>query len=172
MPDNENRGSLSGVIDLSASTASGTVSPSFKGAKPAGFFIRALAASLDLAVLLAVTWGLALLLIHSRNPSDEQDQVVTIFLAVSAIYTVAFNMKWGATPGKLLFKLRVVRMRDGAFLRWHQALARWASYLISASIFGAGFLMAAFHPLKRTIHDLMAGTRVVHAPRISGRQDK
>jgi uncharacterized RDD family membrane protein YckC len=165
---------LSGVIDLSSATASasGTASPSFKGAKPAGFFIRAIAASLDLAVLLALTWALALLLIHSRNPTDEQDQVVTIFLVVSALYTVAFNMKWGATPGKLLLRLRVVRMSDGSFVRWHQALARWASYLISASIFGAGFLMAAFHPLKRTIHDLMAGTRVVHAPKISGQLDK
>jgi uncharacterized RDD family membrane protein YckC len=46
-------------------------------------------------------------------------------------------------------------------MKWHQALARWASYLLSASLFGAGFLMAAFHPLKRTIHDLMAGTRVI-----------
>lgn len=116
---------------------------------------------IDLTLVVLVTWGLAILLVHTHNPSDEQDQVFTIFLVVSGIYSVAFNLKWGATLGKLLFKLRVVRLSDGELMRWHQALARWASYVLSASVFGAGFLMAAFHPLKRTIHDLMAGTRVV-----------
>jgi uncharacterized RDD family membrane protein YckC len=119
------------------------------------------AALLDLVVLVSVTWALGIVFIRTLNPAEQQDQMVTIFLVVSAIYSVGFNLKWGATPAKLLLRLRVVRMSDGTKMKWHQALARWASYLLSASLFGAGFLMAAFHPLKRTIHDLMAGTRVI-----------
>jgi uncharacterized RDD family membrane protein YckC len=132
--------------------------------RPAGFFLRVIASLIDLAIAVLATWVLAMLLIHAHNPPDpaaEQDEVVTIFLVISAAYSVGFNCWKGGTPGKLLFRMRVVRMQDGARLKWHQALARWASYLLSASLFGAGFLMAAFHPLKRTIHDLLAGSRVV-----------
>jgi len=147
---------LSFVAPAGASTA--------LGARPAGFFIRVLAAIVDLTVLLLLSWGMGLLflrVIHPTNASDEQDQLMTLFLTISAIYSVGFSLKWGGTPGKLLLGMRVIPMRGGAKLTWHQALARWASYLLSVSVFGAGFLMAAFHPLKRTLHDLMAGTRVV-----------
>jgi uncharacterized RDD family membrane protein YckC len=144
--------------------------------RPAGFFVRAVASLIDLAIVVLATWVLAMLLIHSHNPPDpvaEQDEVVTIFLVISAAYSVGFNCWNGGTPGKLLFRMRVVRMRGGAWMTWHQALARWAGYLLSASLFGAGFLMAAFHPLKRTIHDLLAGTRVIRvSPKLFGRPDR
>ncbi|MFL5812494.1 MAG: RDD family protein [Bdellovibrionia bacterium] len=136
-------------------------SASTLGSRPAGFFLRVVASLLDLSIVVLATWVLAMLLIHTHDPEAEQDAVVTIFLVVSAAYSVGFNCWKGGTPGKLLFGMRVVRMRDGARLTWHQALARWASYLLSASLFGAGFLMAAFHPLKRTIHDLLGGSRVI-----------
>jgi uncharacterized RDD family membrane protein YckC len=142
---------------------------SFSRAQPAGFFLRAIAFVVDLAVVTSITWVLGIALIRTPNPSDVQDNMVLLFLVLGAIYSVGFSWKWGGTLGKLLFRMRVVRMRDGGPVNWFQASVRWASYLFSASIFGAGFLMAAFHPLKRTLHDLVASTRVV---RISGQPGK
>jgi uncharacterized RDD family membrane protein YckC len=113
---------------------------------------------------------LGLLLVRTPNPSDEQDQLMMLFMGISAIYSIGFTLKWGGTLGKLLLKMRVVQMHDGERIAWYQALVRWMSYVLSASIFGAGFLMAAFHPYKRTIHDLMASTRVIRLS--SARQDK
>ncbi len=167
MPARTFHGSLGSVKSVTVHSSESVLSD----AKPAGFFLRVIAAIVDLAILVSLTWLLGMVLIHTSNPSNEQDQLATIFLVVSAVYSVGLNLKLGGTPGKLLLKLRVVRMRDGGLMRWHQALARWASYLLSIAIFGAGFLMAAFHPLKRTIHDLMAGTRVVRLGRTSGRPD-
>ena len=63
-------------------------------------------------------------------------------------------------PGKMLFGMRVVRV-DGEALSVPRALGRYLAEMLSAAALGAGYLITPFHPERRALHDLVAGTRVI-----------
>jgi uncharacterized RDD family membrane protein YckC len=71
-----------------------------------------------------------------------------------------FVKAFGATPGKLLLGLTVVRA-DGKSMSWSVAAWRCVAISFSQMMFGLGYLMAATDPEKRALHDYLAGTRVV-----------
>lgn len=78
------------------------------------------------------------------------------------VYQLVFLKRLEATPGKRLFKLKVVSL-DGGPLEKKQRTMRAAVSLLSAYAGGLGYLWALFEPQRRGWHDLMAGTRVVNA---------
>lgn len=84
-------------------------------------------------------------------------------LPLRLAYVAGFHGALGATPGKLLFGLRVVRM-DGEPLSFPRALGRFFAELVSLSAMGVGYLVASLHPERRALHDLVAGTRVIRRP--------
>ena len=88
---------------------------------------------------------------------------LSTFLPLRLAYFVGFHAGLGATPGKLLFGLRVVRV-DGVPLTFPRALARFFAELLSIAAMGIGYLVAPLHPERRALHDLIAGTRVIRKP--------
>lgn len=80
--------------------------------------------------------------------------------AVVLTYHVLCWGQWGQTPGKMLVGLAVVR-EDGAAIGYGRAFLRWMAYLLAALPLGLGLLVALFHPRRRGLHDLLAGTSVV-----------
>ena len=85
---------------------------------------------------------------------------LAINLPISLAYNTWFNGRRGATPGKHLLGMRVVR-EDGSPLGYGRAALRFLAELVSLLTFGAGYLMILVHPEKRALHDLIAGTRVI-----------
>lgn len=85
-----------------------------------------------------------------------------IGLALGVAYEVYFLSSYGATPGKMVLGLRVVRA-DGGPLSPVLALGRYFAMWISAVIFMIGYIMAAFDPEKRALHDRICETRVVYS---------
>ncbi len=81
-------------------------------------------------------------------------------LALRMLYFVGFHGALGATPGKMLFGMRVVRA-DGEPLSVPRALGRHLAEFVSMAGLGVGYLIAPFHPERRALHDLVAGTRVI-----------
>jgi uncharacterized RDD family membrane protein YckC len=76
-------------------------------------------------------------------------------------YQICFLPKYGATPGKKLMGLRVIKA-GGGNISWGLAIARFAGECVSGLIpLFIGYLIAAFDPEKRTVHDHIAGTRVI-----------
>jgi uncharacterized RDD family membrane protein YckC len=69
----------------------------------------------------------------------------------------------GATPGKRLLGLAVEGEQGAGPVGASRAALRLLGYLLSAVLFGIGFLMAAFGGLA--LHDRIAGTRVVRRER-------
>ncbi len=92
------------------------------------------------------------------DPMLEQVVSVIVFLAVAVPYYVWGTYRYGTTLGKKPLKIRVVRMSDGGPITLRQSGVRFVSYILSYATLGCGFLMAAFHPQKRCLHDLIAGT--------------
>ena len=84
-------------------------------------------------------------------------------LAVSLCYFAFYWTAYGATPGKMIFRLKVVNPTGGS-ITLLQAVARYFAMLLSGIILGIGFLMAAWDPEARTLHDRLADTRVIREP--------
>jgi uncharacterized RDD family membrane protein YckC len=85
-----------------------------------------------------------------------------IGLVLGAAYEVYFLSTYGATPGKMALGLRVIRA-DGGSISPMLALGRHFAMWISAFIFMIGYIMAAFDPEKRALHDRICETRVIYS---------
>lgn len=82
-------------------------------------------------------------------------------LAVAALYKIFTTWRWSGTPGKLLLGMRVVRAADDSRVTLQDSALRFIGSLLSEFLLMAGYFFAAFRTDRRTLHDLLAGTRVV-----------
>src|SRR5262245_4799758 len=80
---------------------------------------------------------------------------------VQIIYSTFFNGKYGATPGKMICRLKVVDA-EGNKIGYGRAFGRACAELLSNFICSIGYLIAAFDSQKRTLHDHICNTRVVY----------
>lgn len=78
----------------------------------------------------------------------------------SGIYTIFFNGRYGATPGKMACKLRVVTA-DGQPIGYGRATGRFFAEILSGIICNIGYIIAAFDDQKRSLHDHICSTRVI-----------
>jgi uncharacterized RDD family membrane protein YckC len=92
------------------------------------------------------------------DPVLEQVVSCVVALAVGLPYYIWSTYRYRATLGKKALKIQVVRMADGGPITLTQSWLRCLGYVVSYATLGCGFLMAAFHPQKRCLHDLIAGT--------------
>jgi len=84
------------------------------------------------------------------------------------LYPVVFEAMFdGQTPGKRAMELRVVSA-DGAPVGWLASFVRNLLRTVDALPLGYGFGLAAslWDPFGRRLGDMVAGTLVVHAPRL------
>uniref|UniRef100_UPI0032216A4E RDD family protein n=1 Tax=Intrasporangium sp. TaxID=1925024 RepID=UPI0032216A4E len=135
----------------------------------AGVVPRALAAMLD--VLVVVTTfslsyaGVGLLTSaffgvsigeHRSGPAATWAFVAWAFCYVFGTIAVS-----GRTLGKALVGLRVV-CASGTTVTAGRAFVRAIALPVSAVLFGLGFALSVVQPRRRALHDLIAGTAVVH----------
>jgi uncharacterized RDD family membrane protein YckC len=138
----------------------------------AGFWIRFVAYVID-AVILAV----ALTIINTpielamglgRNIGDPTRMLGTlgilslINIALQCAYNTYFVSTRGATPGKMILGLKVIRS-DGTMPSAGLAAGRYFGYLLDGITLMIGFIMAGFDSEKRALHDRICDTRVIYA---------
>jgi uncharacterized RDD family membrane protein YckC len=75
-------------------------------------------------------------------------------------YFVIFWTQYQATPGKMVFGLKVVRP-DGSTISTGQAIGRYFAYLLDTLILFVGFMMIGWDDQKRALHDRLCDTRVI-----------
>lgn len=134
----------------------------------AGFFPRFCAYVLDWFVL--YTFGTLLNSALGWKPPEAFTpqffgstlfwKMMALDVAVSFAYTVFFISSYGATPGKFMMGLRIVAASGGR-IGFGRAFLRWLGEFVSALTLGVGYLMVLWHPERRALHDLIAGTKVV-----------
>lgn len=95
--------------------------------------------------------------------------LTTIFLAVSAVYTILPLKFYGATLGKLICGIRVRHWEKAGPPSWWQAIVRWVtSDGISSWIpfyVVADYLFPLFDRRRQALHDKLGGTVVVEKDR-------
>lgn len=134
----------------------------------AGFWIRAGAAIIDIFILYAVNFVLAPLVesaFDMKHTAPETLAAVPFVFLLMAIfiqisYYTFFVGRFGATPGKRVCGLKIVRP-DGSPLTYGRAFGRAFGEILSRLTLGVGYLMVAFDEQKRALHDRVCDTRVI-----------
>jgi len=136
----------------------------------AGFGIRLGAYLLDslilmvIMVVLILPAGFAIQMIGRKAPGLMIPLSIGLYLLILVVsigYLVVPWAKSGATPGKKILHLRIVRDDGQPQLGYGKALLRALGYMLSGMIFEIGFLMILFNAEKKGLHDMIAGTHVI-----------
>jgi uncharacterized RDD family membrane protein YckC len=144
-----------------------------------GFWIRVGAFLIDLIILFVAQYVIDLSLRGSLIPTYPQPQpgdigalmamlpalgiTTLINVVVGALYEGLFVARVGATPGKMVAGLKVVRP-DGSLIGLGRSFGRYFVKFFEWVIvfFGwIGFVIAGFDAQKRALHDMICDTRVI-----------
>jgi uncharacterized RDD family membrane protein YckC len=155
---------------------------SAQAARPCGFWARLAAYILDSFILCTLFLMVWTPIADSHNwtmpewPHNTSDAATRefveqaqtwwhhawpVFYPIFLIYSVLLNGRFGATFGKMAIGARIT-MLNGAPIGYRRALLRWLAARLSDLTLFFGYLLIAFHPEKRALHDLLAGTKVVY----------
>ena len=134
----------------------------------AGFWLRLGAWAIDAFVLGIFNMVIFIPMGIFTSTAPENPALILSFMplmmllqyAIPAAYETWFVGKYGATPGKMACKIKVV-VADGSRVTYLRSLGRHFAKWLSAMILGIGYLMAAFDEEKRTLHDRICETRVI-----------
>lgn len=133
----------------------------------AGFWIRAAAMIIDAVLLSSVNVAFSLFLFVPATRSQDPTRIFSgllgyslISMVIAVAYECGFLVKKGATPGKLVLGLRVIRDNGGP-ITWGLAIGRYFGKIVSQLALCIGFLMVAWDEQKRSLHDRLCDTRVV-----------
>ena len=144
----------------------------------AGFWIRFGAYAIDAIILAIVGTVLQLaftgtmLSMPDVKPGTQPSEMLAPMLAaigaltvlnmaIAACYEGLFVAKTGATPGKMIAGLKVIRP-GGSPIGTGRAFGRYFAKILS-SITLVGFILAAFDSEKRALHDMICDTRVIRS---------
>lgn len=129
----------------------------------AGFWIRFVAKFIDGIIMQIISVVINLALSMGGIAAETLVWVgMVLSLLINVAYAVYFVGRYGATPGKMACKLKVVRP-DGSSLSYGRAAGRYFAELVSTLTLLIGYIMAAFDVEKRALHDRICDTRVIRA---------
>jgi uncharacterized RDD family membrane protein YckC len=134
----------------------------------AGFWIRVGAKILD-GLILGILFLPPIIYFAIKGGAQQQPGRFQVFqLLFQLVYIVAnigyqvfFLGKYGATPGKMACKLRVVTA-EGGKISYGRATGRVFAEILSGMICYIGYIIVAFDDQKRALHDRICNTRVVY----------
>jgi uncharacterized RDD family membrane protein YckC len=132
-----------------------------------GFWRRVLAYLIDgfiLGIVLGAIEGILVSVTRSGSGNglaagaSAAWSVVTI-LVVWLYYALMESSSLQATVGKLVLSMRVTDL-DARRISFGRATGRFFAKILDVLTLGIGYLLAAFTPRKRALHDYVAGTLV------------
>lgn len=127
---------------------------------PAGFWVRLLAALLDVVLI-----SIPISIIASFLSGDLDSENVSS--ALYTLYSILIPIYWlGYTVGKRIMKVRIVKVDGSKLDIWTMLMRIIVAGLIYVVTLGAALIVSAFmvglRQDKRSIHDLVAGTYVTY----------
>ena len=127
---------------------------SIAGGDAAGFGERLVAYIIDFVAI-----GFIQLILYVVMGGSPGGRLLGILFGL--VYTVGFWSAGGATPGKMLMKLQIVRAADYGEIGIGTALLRYVGYIVSGIALGLGFLWIIWDAEKQGWHDKIASTKVI-----------
>jgi uncharacterized RDD family membrane protein YckC len=139
----------------------------------AGFWIRLAAYVIDQVIQSVVSLPLSIWLSVRMQTAMQFGKIdwsalVRDYAVITAwsfllatLYGWLFVGRYGATPGKMLVRIKVVRA-DGTRIGYALSLGRQFAELVSTIPCMLGYLFVAFDEQKRGLHDFICNTRVIY----------
>ena len=147
----------------------------FQGRQFAGFWLRFVAVLID-GIILGVVGAIInipfqLMMAGMGTMTDPMaifgsfmgifSIMMVLNMAIAMVYEAWFVVNKGATPGKLVLSLEVIRA-DGTRPGWGLAIGRYFAKILSSwPTIWIGYIMAGIDDEKRGLHDRICDTRVV-----------
>ena len=139
------------------------------GIRYAGFWIRVGANALDMLWMAAVNMAVVLLF---EGPRQEPPGVGSVSAGISvaivqsgsllfAVICIGFWIWKGATPGKMMCRLRIVDETSGRTPTAWQCIGRYFLGVIVMAAAGIGYIWIAIDPRRQGWHDKIVRTLVV-----------
>lgn len=135
----------------------------------AGFWLRFGAKFVDSILLQIINFVFSFVIFMIlgaalRDNPENAMLVLAITYAVSfsihIAYTTFFVGAYGATPGKMACKIRIVNA-DGSKVSYGKAFGRSLAEMVTWFTCTIGYLMSCFDDQKRSLHDRICDTRVI-----------
>ncbi|MDP6968284.1 MAG: RDD family protein [Gammaproteobacteria bacterium] len=131
----------------------------------AGFWLRLAAQFIDILVMLII-FIMPLGFIYGTDYWLGEQLIygfwhVILGYVVPVLATIWFWLRYMATPGKMLTKIKVVDAETGNKITIGQAVLRYFAYIPAILPLGLGFLWVGIDKRKQGWHDKLAGTAVV-----------
>jgi uncharacterized RDD family membrane protein YckC len=123
----------------------------------AGFWLRLFANWLDVLVIAAVNMAL----MYATGAQPEASRAARPELLLSPVLVILFWVSQGATPGKMLCRLRIVDEVSGGRPSLWQCIGRYMMAVVVMGLAGIGYLWIAIDPRKQGWHDKVVRTLVV-----------
>ena len=132
----------------------------------AGIGRRFLADIVDTILLYVIIFSLMFAVFALQTqPGAGAFFVINVFPTLLMLTYQTIFLGWkGQTLGKMALKVIVVNP-DGSKISYAKALGRAAAEILSGCLLAIGYLIAFWDDEKRTLHDRLANTRVINAPR-------
>jgi uncharacterized RDD family membrane protein YckC len=102
-----------------------------------------------------------------RSLVEQSLMLTLISAAVTFLYEVPQNVRWGRTLGKRALGIRIRPLSADIGLDWRRATVRWGTYTLGAAIFSIFFTVTDYlwplwdKPWRQALHDKTAKTVVV-----------
>lgn len=137
----------------------------------AGFWQRFLMFIVDLIIMIILfTIGSKLMgleFVTALDLSFSAGIAKWLIFLIPAVYIIGFWVILGGTPGKLIFKTRIVDAKTGGKANLGKLILRYICYSVSKTLLGLGFIWIGLDSRKQSWHDKVAGTVVVKKSKIT-----
>lgn len=106
--------------------------------------------------------------VAGRNGEKLEDGAYKIIkeYLITMLYFVLFFRFGGQTPGKRLFRLKVIDLEGKPRLSWYQCFERAHGYVCSGLFLSLGFWQVLWDRHGLTMHDKIADTTVIRWPKL------
>ena len=134
----------------------------------AGFWLRVCANLIDTIIFVPLIF-LFLFIIYGADALLYKETEVLYLGAwhfileviVPFILVISLWLRFSATPGKMLLRLKVVDIKTSEPISFRQAIIRYFGYVPSILCFFIGIVWVAFDIHKQGWHDKLASTAVI-----------
>lgn len=131
-----------------------------------GFWVRVAASIVDNIWLGVIIFILLLILAAAGVINVEQSDnfslpSILVQVVLPAVLVIALWARYAATPGKMVFKARIVDANTFEPVSNGRLVLRYIGYFVSVLTLFIGFIWVGIDSRKQGFHDKIAGTVVV-----------
>ncbi len=142
-------------------------SQNLQALKYVGFWPRLAAYIIDSILMMLIILPIMFLMLGDLDQLAMQSEapsmgIMLLMYVLPIALVLGFWIFTGSTPGKMIFKSKIVDAKTGGKPSALQFVGRYFGYIISSLPLGLGFFWIIWDKRKQGWHDKMSGTVVVN----------